>query len=206
MALPVDPHHDDPPVDEPDPALDPEEVVLEVAASLEVPDGHRVEVVGGRITVTRPADGDHAVALDALGDALKAAGAPREGLRVLQGLGLYLLPGEKGFAVPDLAVVDDAFRNRQLSYNCFAPDVFRLVAEVTCDDWRDDLGPKVTAYATVGVPVYVVADRRHGKVLVLSRPHEGGYQTTAEYLPGDTVEIPGPLPCKIAADELLQHS
>jgi Uma2 family endonuclease len=200
MAQPIDPRQDDSTPEE----LDPEEVVLEAAAKLEVPEGYRVQVIDGRIIVTPPADGDHAVALDALGDVLKAAGARDQGLRVLQALGLYLRPGKKGFAIPDLAVVDEDFRDHRLPYNCYAPSVFRLVAEVTSSNWQDDTESKVTAYATVGVPVYVIADRKHGRVLVLSRPHEGRYQSEAEYLPGDKVEIPGPTPCDIAAEELLQ--
>jgi Uma2 family endonuclease len=136
--------------------------------------------------------------------ALLAAGARDKGLHVLQGLGLYLRPGKKGFAIPDLAVVDEDFLDHQLPYSCYPPSVFRLVVEVTSSNWQDDTEGKVAAYATVGVPVYVIADREHGKVLVLSRPHEGAYQTKAEYLPGDKVQIPGDLPCELAAEELLQ--
>lgn len=77
---------------------------------------------------------------------------------------------------------------------------------MTSSNWRDDTESKAEAYATVGVPVYLIVDREHGKVLVLSRPREGRYQSEAEYLPGDKVEIPGPLPCEIPAGELLQTS
>ncbi|MDT0320913.1 Uma2 family endonuclease [Streptomyces millisiae] len=201
MALPIDPDIQDGPVSE---EKDPEEAVLEVAANLDVPEGYRVQVIDGRIIVTPPADGDHAVALTALMAALLAAGAEEKGLHVVQGLGIYLRPGKKGFAIPDLALVDEDFREHQLPYNCYAPSVFRLVAEVTSSNWRDDTDSKVTAYATVGVPVYLIADREHGKVLVLTRPHEGAYQSTAEYLPGDKVEIPGDLPCQVAVEKLLQ--
>jgi hypothetical protein len=55
MALPIDPN-----------AADPEEVVLQAAASLDVNEGYRVHVIDGRIIVTAPADGDHAVALTTL--------------------------------------------------------------------------------------------------------------------------------------------
>jgi Uma2 family endonuclease len=200
MALPIDPSYE--PYDE---ALDPEEVVLEAAANLEVPEGYRVQVIDGRIIVTPPADGEHGAALTRLTVALWAAGPLENGLDVIQGLGIYLRPGKKGIAIPDLAVVDGDYRDHRLPYGCYAPSIFRLVAEVTSSNWQDDTESKVKAYATVGVPVYVIADRKHGKVLVLSRPHEGAYRSTVEYVPGEKVQIPGPLPCEIAVDELLQR-
>ncbi|GAA1908784.1 Uma2 family endonuclease [Streptomyces sodiiphilus] len=175
-----------------------------MAAGLEVPEGYRVEVIDGRIVVTPPADGRHALALTSLMAVLMTAGARDRGLHVLQGLGLYLRPGKKDFVIPDLAVVDEDFLEHPLPYNGYPPDVFRLVAEVTSSNWRDDTESKVSAYATVGVPVYLIADREHGRVLVLSRPHHGKYQSEAEYLPGDKAQIPGPVACEIAVEELLQ--
>jgi Uma2 family endonuclease len=199
MALPIDPHYE--PYDDPQ---DPEEVVLEAAARLDVPEGYRVEVIDGRIIVTPPADGDHGVALTRLLVSLWALDPLEKGLDVIQGLGIYLRPGKKGFAIPDLAVVDADFRDHRLPYSCYPPSVFHLVVEVTSSNWEEDTEGKVKAYATVGVPVYVIADREHGKVLVLSHPHEGTYENTATYRPGEKVEIPGPLPCEISAQTLLQ--
>lgn len=200
MALPIGPCYDEPAPNE----MDPEEVVLEAAASLELPEGYRVQVIDGRIIVTPPPDFDHGLALTALMQALLTAGPEEKGLHVIQGLGMYLRPGRRGFAIPDLAVVDKDGRDHRLPYNCYAPSVFRLVAEVTSSNWRDDTESKVRVYATVGVPVYVIADREHGQVVVLSDPHDGTYQTVAEYFPEDTVKIPGPLPCEVPAGKLLR--
>lgn len=204
MALPIDPRTYDAP-DAPTPEeQDPEEAVLEVAAHLEVPEGYRVQVIDGRIIVTSPADGGHAVALTRLLLTLWAAGAQERGLDVLQGVGIYLRPGKKGFAIPDLAVVEKDSVNTLCRSTATHP-----ASSASSPRSRPPIG-RMTSRARsrrtppVGVPVYVIADREHGRVLVLSRPHEGAYQSTAEYLPGDTVVIPGPLPCKIAAEELLQ--
>jgi Uma2 family endonuclease len=159
--------------------------------------------IDGRIIVTPPPDGRHALALTSLMTVLLAAGVRERGHHVLQGVGLYLRPGKKGFAIPDLAVVDEDFLDHPLPYNCYPPDVFRFVAEVTSSNWRDDTEGKATAYATVGVPVYLIADREHRKVVVLSRPRHGRYQSEAEYLPGDKAQIPGPVPCEIPVEDLL---
>lgn len=88
MALPIDPHHE--PYHQ---ARDPEEEILEIAANLEVPEGYRVQVIDGRITVTPPADGDHAVALTALVATLLATGPRERGLHVVQGLGCTSVRG-----------------------------------------------------------------------------------------------------------------
>ncbi|MDJ1133778.1 Uma2 family endonuclease [Streptomyces iconiensis] len=101
-------------------------------------------------------------------------------------------------------MVDEDFRDHPLPHNCFSPDLFHLVAEVTSSNWRDDTDSKVRAYAQAGVPVYVIADREHRRVQVLSRPQDGKYQSEADYQPGEMVEIPGRVPCTIAADDLLQ--
>lgn len=135
---------------------------------------------------------------------LKAAGPRDKGLRVFQGIGMYLRPGRKGYVIPDLAVIEEAARDHRLPHNCYPPGFFQLVAEVTSANWRVDMNDKVTAYATAGVPVYVIVDRERDRVLVLSRPHEGTYHGRVEFLRGEKVEIPGPLPCEIADDELLQ--
>jgi Uma2 family endonuclease len=199
MALPVDPSAHGPG----DGAEGSEDDILDVAARLDVPEGYRVQVIDGRIIVTPPPDGRHALALTSLMTVLLAAGVRERGHHVLQGVGLYLRPGKKGFAIPDLAVVDEDFLDHPLPYNCYPPDVFRFVAEVTSSNWRDDTEGKATAYATVGVPVYLIADREHRKVVVLSRPRHGRYQSEAEYLPGDKAQIPGPVPCEIPVEDLL---
>lgn len=197
MALPVEPHD---PAEAP---LDPDEEIIELAVGLPVPEGFRVEVIDGRIIVTRPPDGDHAVSLEEISDALRAAGAKARGLRVLQSIGLCLRPGRKGLAIPDLVLVDEDFRDHPLPHDCYPPGVFHLVVEVTSSNWRDDLESKAVAYATVGVPHYLVVDREHRKVVVFSRPHDGAYRGTVGYLPGEEAEIPGPVPCAVPVDALL---
>ncbi|KOU51546.1 membrane protein [Streptomyces sp. WM6378] len=167
--------------------------------------GHRVEILQGRLTVTPPPDGAHALSLTWLVEVLAEAGARRAGLRYVQGIGLWLPSLADDFAIPDFSVVDADFRDALVQKNCYAPNVFRLVLEVTSSNWADDLGPKVECYAQAGVPVYVVVDRRHDEVLLFTDPHEGTYKTRTSYKRGTHLVVPesvGVTP-KLSVDWLL---
>ena len=58
------------------------------------------------------------------------------------------------------------------------------VIEVADNSLRRDLGAKLVAYATAGVPQYVVADLQHNRVLVHTRPAGSAYQDVVELRPG----------------------
>jgi Protein of unknown function (DUF820). len=151
--------------------------------------GHRVEILRGRLTATPPADGSHALALSWLGEEFGAR-AREVGLRLVQAVGLWLPTGPEDYAIPDLSVVESDFRDAHVMKNCYAPHVFRMVLEVTSSNWADDLGPKVEDYAQAGVPVYVVADRKHDHVLVCSDPRGGEYRTRTPYKRGVSFAVP----------------
>lgn len=152
--------------------------------------GHRVEILQGRLTVTPPPDGSHALARTGLGRVLDRAGAWEAGLRFVQGIGLWLPTLPEDYAIPDFSLVDEDFRDAHVRKNCYAPNVFRMVAEVTSSNWADDLGPKTECYAEAGVPVYLIADRKHGEVLLHEDPTDGKYQSLRRYRPGDVVTVP----------------
>lgn len=152
--------------------------------------GHRVEILQGRLTVTPPPDGSHALSLSWLVVAFDRAGARAAGLRYVQGVGLWLPTLPADFAIPDFSIVEEDFRDALVQKNCYAPNVFRLVVEVTSADWSDDLGPKVECYAEAGVPVYVVVDRKHDEVLLHQDPVNGKYPAPERFRRGQSVPVP----------------
>ncbi|MFD4524554.1 Uma2 family endonuclease [Streptomyces sp. NPDC058470] len=152
--------------------------------------GHRVEILQGRLTVTPPPDGSHALSLTWLVVAFDGAGARKAGLRYVQGIGLWLPALPDDYAIPDFSVVDEDFRDALVQKNCYAPNVFRLVVEVTSSNWSDDLGPKVESYAEAGIPVYIVVDRKHDEVLLCQNPVEGKYDAPQRFKRGQTVPVP----------------
>lgn len=88
----------------------------------------------------------------------------------MQAIGPWLPSGPSDFAVADLSLVDADYHDAHVEKNCFAPHAFRMVLEVTSSNWSDDLGTKVDCYAQAGVPVYLVADRRHDEAVLFTYP------------------------------------
>lgn len=152
--------------------------------------GHRVEILQGRLTVTPPPDGSHGLSLTKLCRALERAGIEGSGAEWLQGVGLWLPTLPEDFAIPDLSVVDEDFRDAHVTKNYYAPNVFRLVVEVTSSNWSDDLGPKVECYAQAGIPAYLIADRKHDEVLLYTDPVDGKFADPQRFKRGQTVPVP----------------
>ncbi|MGK4579848.1 Uma2 family endonuclease [Kitasatospora sp. HPMI-4] len=159
--------------------------------------GHRVEIIGSQITVTPPADGSHADVLTDIMIPFLAAGLHGEHTRVHQAVGLWLPGGPSDYAIPDLAVVDADFRDHRVEHNCYDPAIFRLVLEVTSSNLSDDLKKKPAAYAEAGVPVYVIADRKNRRVMVLTDPRDGEYRVHAVHRPGQSFELPESVGAKV---------
>ncbi|QPL96587.1 Uma2 family endonuclease [Streptomyces clavuligerus] len=162
--------------------------------------GYRVEIIGGSVTVAPPADGKHSVALTRLTLLLGAAGLVSEESEVVQAIGLWLPTGIDDFAIPDLAVVDADFVEHHIKYNCYDPAVFRLVLEVTSSNYQMDLKQKVNAYAEAGVPVYVIVDRKHQRLHVLTGPEAGDYTHHQVHAPGEHVTLPDSIGAEVKLD------
>ncbi|MBH1935577.1 Uma2 family endonuclease [Streptomyces sp. AV19] len=167
--------------------------------------GHRVEILGGQVIVTPPADGPHGESLTDVMLPLIAAGVHGGESRVIQALGLWLPSGEDDYAIPDLSVVDADYQDHLIEYNSYDPAVFRMVLEVTSSNYRTDLRTKVALYAEAGIPVYVIVDRKHQRVHVLTDPHNGEYEHTV-HAPGSTFTLPLSIGAevKLSVDILLR--
>ncbi|MGW3587286.1 Uma2 family endonuclease [Streptomyces fungicidicus] len=167
--------------------------------------GHRVEILQGRLTVTPPPDGSHALSLTKLGRAFDRAGLVEPRCEYVQGVGLWLPTLPADFAVADLSVVDEDFRDAHVTKNNYAPNVFRMVVEITSSDWSDDLGPKVECYAQAGIPAYLIVDRKHDEVLLYTAPADGKYPDPQRFKRGQDVTVPESVGVRaeIPADTLL---
>ncbi|GAA2408743.1 Uma2 family endonuclease [Streptomyces pulveraceus] len=168
--------------------------------------GYRVEIIGGVITIAPIPDGPHASTPTKVMIPLFDAGLDDTETDVLQGIGLWLPGGPEDYAIPDLAIVDADFDEHRVENNCYDPAVFRLVLEVTSSNYNNDLRNKVVAYAEAKIPVYVIIDRRHGRLHVLTEPVSGGYDSHQVYAPGQTVTLPESIgaPVTLDVDELIR--
>ncbi|MFD5900022.1 Uma2 family endonuclease [Streptomyces microflavus] len=162
--------------------------------------GYRVEIIEGTITVSPLRDGPHADALTTVMVPLLAAGLDNGETEVLQGIGLWLPSGPEDYVIPDLAIVDADLDEHLIANNCYDPVCFRLVLEVTSENHRTDLRHKVIAYAQAKIPVYVIVDRRHGRVHVLTEPLPGGYDRHEVYAPGQEAPLPASIGAEVTLD------
>ncbi|MGW7360114.1 Uma2 family endonuclease [Streptomyces sp. NPDC054802] len=175
--------------------------LLEEADSLmERLPGYRVEIIGGVLTVTPPPDPHHADVLTDLMVPFLAAGLHGKETRVQQGVGLWLPDGPEDYVIPDLAVVDADFGDHLIDFNCCDPAIFRLVLEVTSSNYRNDLRNKVVAYAQAKIPVYVIVDRKHTRVHVLTTPLADGYDSHEVYAPGQQLALPESIGAEVTLD------
>ncbi|MEV5549029.1 Uma2 family endonuclease [Streptomyces sp. NPDC052309] len=162
--------------------------------------GYRVEIIGGQLLVSPPPDGPHAVALTDLMLPFMTAGLHGPGSKVVQGIGLWLPVGTEDYAIPDLSLVDADYEDHYIENNCYDPVCFRLVLEVTSGNWRTDLKTKVAAYAEAKVPVYVIVDRKHERLHVLTDPVDGDYAGHRFHSPGAQVTLPDSIGAKVTLD------
>ncbi|MGV9353044.1 Uma2 family endonuclease [Streptomyces misionensis] len=162
--------------------------------------GYRVEIIGDQIIVSPPADGPHGVTLTDLMVPFLAAGLHGTESKVVQGIGLWLPTGVEDYAIPDLSLVDADYQDHYIENNCYDPVCFRMVLEVTSSNFRTDLRIKTSAYAEAEVPVYVIVDRKHQRLHVLTDPTGSEYESHRVHAPGETVALPDSLGAKVTLD------
>jgi Uma2 family endonuclease len=185
---------------------EPPTLLEEANRLMELLPGHRVEIIGGILTVTPSPDSAHARALTKLMRPFMLAGLDGGETEVLQGVGLWLPDGPEDYAIPDLAIVDADIDEHLIRNNCYDPAVFRLVVEVTSSNYRNDLRNKAIAYAQAKVPVYVIVDRKHTRIHVLTNPLASEYDSHEVYAPGQQIALPASIGAEVKLDaaELLQ--
>ncbi|MEV6974853.1 Uma2 family endonuclease [Kitasatospora sp. NPDC093806] len=153
--------------------------------------GHRVEVLGGLVSVEPLQDMCHARILsDVMAAFFRAGMRCDDRPRAIQRLAIWLPTGPFDYAIPDLSVVDPEIDDHMIEFNCYDPAVFRLVLEVTSSALGDELTRKPAAYASGGVPVYVIVDRTNQRVMVLTEPQGTEYRVRAVHHPGESFTLP----------------
>lgn len=162
--------------------------------------GYRVEIIGGLLLVSPASDIAHARALTKLMRPFIDAGLDDGETEVLQGVGLWLPTDTEDYAIPDLAVVDADIDEHLVENNSYEPICFRLVLEVTSGNWKNDLKTKVTAYAEALVPVYVIVDRKHQRLHVLTDPSKSEYTSHRVHAPGEIITLPDTIGAKVTLD------
>lgn len=95
--------------------------------------------------------------------------------------------GKLTVRVPDVAVL----RSPDLTASAAAGSTLFMAVEIADTSLRNDLGRKLRAYASAGVPYYWVVDVNGREVHVMADPHEGDYRAKRLIPFGKPIDVPG---------------
>lgn len=184
-------------------APDPADLLTTVEEASGVPT--RPEYVEGLILVPPWPDNHHNKAAFELAFQLHSAGFDLTGIG--NGFRVARANGETlALCIPDFYVLrrepselDEAYRRSHKGWYPF--DMLALAGEVTSLNHETDTGAKLRAYATAGVPVYLLVHRHEGRVYAYSDPAaapddpaESHYRAVASVELGGKLQLPAPYP------------
>ncbi|WP_189713378.1 Uma2 family endonuclease [Streptomyces phaeofaciens] len=151
-----------------------------------VPEGFRVEIVGGSVHMT-PQRATHWEII------FQIAWAVRErfgkSIKVFSDVRIDFPGHENGFC-PDVVKLRDSAEADDEGH--WRHEDVEFVAEVISKGTAaNDYGPKKTAYATAEVPVYLIADPYQGRCYVHTDPKDGDYATMTRVDFGTDIDLTG---------------
>ncbi|GAA4980373.1 hypothetical protein GCM10023205_56770 [Yinghuangia aomiensis] len=159
-------------------------------ASEDIPADVWWEATPHRIVMMTTADYEHARIRTIIRQQLEAGLA--EGLDVENDVAF--ITAVHGERTPDLFVIDPNGRPEFRDGHFLSMQSVKLVVEVTSKATRTaDLVEKPAEYASSGVPVYLVIDRKTPEVIVQHGPCGGQYSHTDRYPVGKDVPLPAPI-------------
>ncbi|MEU5532937.1 Uma2 family endonuclease [Streptomyces sp. NPDC020362] len=150
-----------------------------------VPEGFRVEIVGGNVHMT-PQRGTHWSIIFRIAGAVAA----KFGMdKVFSDVRIDFPGHENGFC-PDVAKLSDSAKKDDKGHWRYQDVEF--VAEVISQGTaQNDYGPKKIAYAEAEVPVYVIADPYQGRCYVYTDPKDGDYENRTQVDFGTDIDLTG---------------
>jgi Uma2 family endonuclease len=156
----------------------------------DAPEGCKVEIIEGNVTVTPPPSGDHGTTAARLQRRLYQS-LPEE-WELYQNFGLAV-PGRQGLYIPDLAVLPVASAEGRMYA---AAEAALLVVEITSPrNGNHDRITKVHGYAQAGVPLYLLLDPWHSNkptATLYGEPDGGTYRMLQAVEYGEKLTLPEP--------------
>ncbi|MBQ0987359.1 Uma2 family endonuclease [Streptomyces sp. F63] len=157
----------------------------------DAPEGCRVEIIEGIITVSPPPGNMHNATAAKLQRMLYQV-LP-ENWEIFQTQGLSV-PERSGLYIPDLAVIP--LESMKRPGHAVPADEAELVVEITSSgNANHDRISKVHGYARAGVPLYLLLDPWHSgtpTATLYGRPESGTYRLLASVEYGEEIGLPEP--------------
>jgi Uma2 family endonuclease len=154
-----------------------------------IPEGFKVEIVGGGIFMSPWSRGSYMPIMNELVKQL--SGHAPEGHMTAGFPCLFVFSEVQRAFGPDIYVADaDAVNVPSIR---LPGEALSLAAELTSTSTRgNDWGDKLEAYGRAGVPVYLLVDMQKETVSVFSAPSGHGYQSSSTVEFGQKIHIPEP--------------
>ncbi|MFF8192416.1 Uma2 family endonuclease [Streptomyces bobili] len=160
--------------------------LFELLEQMPVPEGFRVEIVGGSVFMTPQRDTHWGIIRRIVRAVEDRFGVD---VRVFSDVRIDFPGHENGFC-PDVAKLRDSAEKDDEGR--WRHEDVEFVAEVISQGTAtNEYGPKKTAYATAEVPVYLIADPYQGRFYVYTDPKDGHYVTSTRVDFGGAVDLTG---------------
>jgi Uma2 family endonuclease len=151
---------------------------------MSIPEGYKVEIVGGAIHVTPQRD-VHWQIIRRIVRALE----DKFGMDVKVTSDVRIdFPGHLNGFAPDVAKLrDGAEKNAKGRWD--HQDIEFIAEVISKDTAANDYGPKKAAFATAGVPAYLIVDPYTGEWHLHTLPEDGKYRSSLSLHFGDRVDL-----------------
>lgn len=164
------------------------EDILAVHDELDVPEGHKAEVIEGNIVVSPSPSRRHGLISWLL--QAQISGHLPTGLVPTNNITVDLTATGERY-IPDLLVVDeDALRSDE--WLLPVSDAELVVEIVSPSSARDDRVSKVRGYAASGVPIYLLVDPLERAITLFTEPSGKCYQQVHRVAFGKPITLPAP--------------
>ncbi|MBB4933472.1 Uma2 family endonuclease [Lipingzhangella halophila] len=163
-----------------------------LAESLDVPEGYRVEILGGNIVVSPHGSSVHSITMIQIAEQLGRQ-LPDEFERLVE-YDVESADDHDYEPAPDVVVVPRPVVDEDLPR--VEADAVEMVVEIVSrGNWKTDHTTKTAVYARWNIPIYLLVDPREGSTVLHHDPDpaRGEYQATHRQPYGATVELPDPL-------------
>ncbi|MEV5317033.1 Uma2 family endonuclease [Streptomyces sp. NPDC052687] len=159
--------------------------MFERLEKMPVPEGYKVEIVEGTVYMSPQRDTHWEIILDIV-EQLRTK-YPRK--RIKSDVRIDYPGHLNGFATDVTVMTEDAAKTESGHWRC--EDVMFVAEVISKSTGQNDYGPKKTAYATAGVPVYVVADPYQGRCHLYTDPKDGDYEVETTVPFGKDLDLTG---------------
>ncbi|MEV0475267.1 Uma2 family endonuclease [Streptomyces prunicolor] len=159
------------------------DALFERLEGMAVPEGYKVEIVEGTVTMSPQEDTHWEIILDFV-EQLRTK-YPRQ--RVKSDVRIDYPGHLNGFATDVTAMAEGAEKTESGRWRY--QDVEFVAEVISKGTAANDYGPKKAAYALAEVPVYVIADPYQGRCHIYTHPKGDDYTTETKVAFGDDLDL-----------------